>query len=166
MTEHQKFLKQYNCFTYQGKNSINDHQEQEPLYIKLYLDMLKEKLFDKPTELSVWLALKSFGVMKEEVYPTVKDIAKLAMVTDRTVQSTFKILEKKGIIVALPEFDMEKNGLQINNTYHLAPYDKKEKRFVTEKLEYYRKKKDMLIKLLNKEKELGKGGTFPNSQQK
>ena len=91
----------------------------EPSFVMLYVSFMDNEAYTQ-TEKNVYLALKSFCIHSTMCYPTQTSIMRRAGIkSTSTIYTTIKSLEKKGVIVSVPDFD-EKNKRRANK-YYIAP---------------------------------------------
>ena len=78
--------------------------------------------------------------IRDRCYPSQAKIMKRANIkSNSTLSLTLKSLEEKGVITIVPEFD--ETGRRKSNTYYLSKFDHETGLFITESLEYIKRKK-------------------------
>lgn len=143
--------------------------DQDDIFVPVYRSMM---INDRYTgnEILAWIGLKSYGVNSGYVFPKKNSLEESCKLKKTVLKETLKKLEEKGVIVIVPNFD--ENWKQKANDYFLAKYDSIKGDWDSSSLDYARQRKEKVLSLLElhkkmkKEKELGQGGTSPNSQQK
>lgn len=88
----------------------------------VYWDCIESPVLEDCYEKMLFIALKKHADINEECFPGIKLLAKEAGMSERKVQSTLKILEKKNIIKIERRFN--ENGSPLSNLYTL--YDTQE----------------------------------------
>ena len=109
------------------------------LFVPYHIALMEQEAYTG-TEKMVYLALKSFAINSSACYPSQAKIMKRANIkSNSTLSLTLKSLEEKGVITIVPEFD--ETGRRKSNTYYLSKFDHETGLFITESLEYIKRKK-------------------------
>ena len=109
------------------------------LFVPYHISLMEQEAYS-PTEKMVYLALKSFAINASACYPSQAKIMKRAGIkSNKTLTTTLQSLEKKGVILIVPEFD--DNGRRKSNTYYLSKFNHETGLFEPSSLEFLGNKK-------------------------
>lgn len=126
-------------------NEIDDREntivdlDKSSLFVPYHISLMEQDAYTQ-TEKNVYLALKSFAINSSACYPSQSKIMKRAGIkSNSTLGLTLQSLENKGVIIIVPEFDV--NGRRRSNTYFLSKFDHDTGLFIPSSLEYLKSRK-------------------------
>mgnify|MGYP001168698417 CR=1 FL=1 len=118
------------------------YTKQEP-FVMCYTSFLRNEKY-KAAEKTMYLILKSYGMSKDNCFPSQKTLSKNASMDRTTVIDVLKRLEEKGLIVSIFQKD-EESGRYTSKNYFLADIDSASGEIITESLETARIVKKYIV---------------------